>query len=271
MAGINAHLKIAGKEPLVLKRDEAYIGVLIDDLVSKGVDEPYRMFTSRAEYRILLRQDNADLRLTELSYKLGLASEARFRLVESKYSSVNSLVKYFDKTSVEPDQVNEYLLESGTATIPQKRRISDILSRPQIDIISFLKILSNEEIVSITQNNVQESYMDNSREYRQIDTLPYKISKGIVSESPEEEIVLSAEILIKYRGYIEREQRIADKILKLEDVAIPDGFDFSKVNSLSMESRQKLMKHSPKTIAQASRIPGVSPADVSVLLIFFGR
>lgn len=281
MAGINAALAVDGKEPFVLRRDEAYIGVLIDDLVTKGVDEPYRMFTSRAEYRILLRQDNADLRLTEKGYKVGLVSEDRFRLVQMKYSKVLSVEETLDTTSAVPDIVNDWLQENNSSPLQQKRRISELLSRPQIFIRPLLDCLpQGREIL----NSVKEVSEDNrsSKEFNNSGsagdnfiTLPYQTPvEGFTQEAQailENEILESVEIAVKYRGYIQREQRIADKILKLENVIIPDNFDFLKVTSLSIESRQKLMKHRPTTIAQASRIPGVSPADVSVLLVYFGR
>lgn len=282
MAGINAALACDDKAPLVLRRDEAYIGVLIDDLVTKGVDEPYRMFTSRAEYRILLRQDNADLRLTKLGYAAGLVSEDRMRLVENKYATVTSLTDKIDSTSVDPTVVNGYLESKNSSPLPQKRKMYELLARPQIDLVSLLEnVPVGEEMkadaagvnekspLSKAFNNVGTGAEDNFIE------LPYQTPTAGFTQSAEsilkDEILESVEIAVKYRGYIQREQRIADKILKLEDVVIPDNFDFLKVTSLSIESRQKLMKHRPTTIAQASRIPGVSPADVSVLLIYFGR
>ena len=282
MAGINAALACDDKAPLVLRRDEAYIGVLIDDLVTKGVDEPYRMFTSRAEYRILLRQDNADLRLTKLGYAAGLVSEDRMRLVENKYATVTSLTDKIDSTSVDPTVVNGYLESKNSSPLPQKRKMYELLARPQIDLVSLLENVPvgeemKAEAVGVNEksplskafNNVGTGAEDNFIE------LPYQTPTAGFTQSAEsilkDEILESVEIAVKYRGYIQREQRIADKILKLEDVVIPDNFDFLKVTSLSIESRQKLMKHRPTTIAQASRIPGVSPADVSVLLIYFGR
>lgn len=279
MAGINAALAVANKEPFILKRDQAYIGVLLDDLVTKGVDEPYRMFTSRAEYRILLRQDNADLRLTELSYKLGLASEFRYKLLCKKYEAVNSIESDFDSVSMKPESVNEFLESKGTSPLPQRRKLSDILSRPQIDIYSLLDNVPHGTIVMDMLESL-ESDISNITELSNISScnLPYsRTSLGVNAVSNQgtfsikQEVLESVEISIKYRGYIDRERKIADKILKLENVVIPDTFDFSKVTSLSIESRQKLIKHKPQTIAQASRIPGVSPADISVLLVFFGR
>ena len=282
MAGINAALACDNKEPFVLKRDQAYIGVLIDDLVTKGVDEPYRMFTSRAEYRILLRQDNADLRLTKLGYEIGLVSEDRMRLVDSKYETVNNLTEFFDNTSAEPQMVNQFLEENNSAPLSQKRRMSELLSRPQISIKPLLENIKQKNEVYSKINQVSEitpisrGFNNSGRrgEDKFMD-LPYQTPTAGFTEQANsilpDELLESVEIAVKYRGYIQREQRIADKILKLENIAIPADFDFLKVTSLSIESRQKLMKHRPTTIAQASRIPGVSPADVSVLLIYFGR
>jgi tRNA uridine 5-carboxymethylaminomethyl modification enzyme len=282
MAGINAALACDGRDPFVLKRDQAYIGVLIDDLVTKGVDEPYRMFTSRAEYRILLRQDNADLRLTKLGYEIGLVSEDRMRLVDNKYSTVTELTEFFDNTSAEPQMVNQFLEENNSAPLSQKRRMSELLSRPQISIKPLLNnIRQKDEVYSkiglvSAETPISRGFNNSGRngEDKFMD-LPYQtptseFTPEALSILPDE-LLESVEIAVKYRGYIQREQRIADKILKLENIAIPADFDFLKVTSLSIESRQKLMKHRPTTIAQASRIPGVSPADVSVLLIYFGR
>lgn len=235
MAGINAHLKITGKEPFILKRDQAYIGVLIDDLITKGVDEPYRMFTSRAEYRILLRQDDADLRLTPLGRNVGLVDEFRYETMMRKYEEVDKAVSFLKDYSLKPEMINPYLVSVGSAPISISKKADDILSRPQVQ----LKDL--------------------------IDLVP----RGTILE--DSQILESAEIRIKYSGYIEREKRIAEKILRLEDLPIPEDFDFQKVQSLSMECRIKLNRYRPRTIAQASRISGVSPADISVLLVYFGR
>ncbi len=281
MAGINASLAQQGMEPLILKRDQAYIGVLIDDLVTKGVDEPYRMFTSRAEYRILLRQDNADARLTKMGYDIGLATEDRYRIMMSKYGAVNNIQNYCDETSVEPSNVNTYLEAIGTSVINQKRKISDIISRPQVKINQYLDDVPRGTFVNDELNNLDSCAILTDGEAQMIEyNLPYTQGLSLVGSSEERsvetislknEVLESVEIAIKYKGYIERERRLADKILKLENLPIPEGFDFSNVTSLSIESRQKLIKHQPKTIAQASRIPGVSPADISVLLVFFGR
>lgn len=298
MAGVNAHLKLNGSEPLVLKRDEAYIGVLIDDLVTKGVDEPYRMFTSRAEYRILLRQDNADLRLTRVGFNIGLATKERLELTELKYSYVKSLVAFMEETSVLPDEINDYLERVGSSKVSQKKRLAEILTRPQIEINEllrsvprgtfensqkfnelqhlFLLVLNNELITHNPQpDNTKQLFGLIKRYMLSTGELPYKHTSeedGVIAFNLfVKEIVSSAEIFVKYRGYIEREKRIAEKILRLEDVKIPDDFNYQSLKSLSTESRQKLEKHRPRTISQASRIPGVSPADISILLVYFGR
>ncbi len=307
MAGINAHLKISGKEPLILKRDQAYIGVLIDDLVTKGVDEPYRMFTSRAEYRILLRQDNADLRLTPIAHEIGLASEERMNLLTKKYIAVSALTEFLDNSSLLPEEINSYLINVNSSEIIQKKKISDILCRPHVNILDVLKIvpretyndyiqqkeqvesfsfavdfiksvslisgedLSASKAYNVLANNLSEAFHAVKDAFK----LPYEVDvykdKSTSAELSVKEIIESAEILIKYRGYIDREKRIATKILKLEDVKIPENYDFASLKSLSIESRQKLEKHRPKNISQASRIPGVSPSDISVLLVCFGR
>lgn len=234
MAGINAALKVKGEKPFVLKRDEAYIGVLIDDLITKGVDEPYRMFTSRAEYRILLRQDNADYRLTPLSYAIGLASKERYDAVVKKYSNVASLVDYLSTHNVKPAQINPLLESRGSSPIVESKKLSYIATRPEV----------------------------------KVDDLMEFVPRGTNYSKEELE---SADISIKYKSYIEREKQMADKIKHLENLIIPRGFDFSKVTSLSIECRQKLERYKPETIAQASRISGVSPSDISVLLLYFGR
>ncbi len=240
MAGINAALSIQGKESLVLSRDSSYIGVLIDDLVTKGVDEPYRMFTSRAEYRILLRQDNADERLTPIGIKLGLVRDNRKELFEYKYASVKELVKIINKTSVTQNEINPILELKGTAPISQTRKLVDILLRPQISINDLLFIKPLNE------------YYNSLLRIR-------------------EEIFEQADIIVKYSGYIEREKLIASKISRLENIRISETFDFHSLQSLSTEARQKLTRIRPNTIGQASRIPGVSPSDINVLLVFLGR
>lgn len=285
MAGINAHLKVAGKEPFILKRDEAYIGVLIDDLITKGVDEPYRMFTSRAEYRILLRQDNADFRLTPLSHSIGLADDFRYDYVMRKYEAVDKIENFFNEYSIRPEAVNDYLQKKSTAVIPSRRRLSELVSRPQVSV---------SEIVEYVPRGTTEKYgigeddfapdMSGSEESvslkNALDAVAFGDANSVSSESENSdklsriyrsELLDVVDIHIKYKGYIERERQVADKILRLENLVIPDGFDFDRVASLSIECRQKLKKYAPKTIAQASRISGVSPADISVLLVYFGR
>lgn len=240
MAGINAHRALKGEEAIVLKRDEAYIGVLIDDLVTKGVDEPYRMFTSRAEYRILLRQDNADLRLTPIGHEIGLVSEERYAHFLQKKSSVESLVAFTRAQSIKADEINDYLESVGQDPLNQGRKLYDILMRN-----------------NVTFETLQE-------------VLP-KLRRFIESQGIDAEAIEEAEIQIKYKGYIEREKFIAEKLHRLENIRIPEDFDFFSMNSLTIEARQKLNRIRPKTIGQASRIPGVSPADVNVLLVKFGR
>ena len=239
MAGINAALNVQDKKPFILKRNEAYIGVLIDDLITKGTEEPYRMFTSRAEYRTLLRQDNADLRLTPLSFKLGLASKERMERVVEKQEKTDLFVKYLKDTSVRPDVINPILEENNSAPILQSMKLFKIAARPQLSFNDIRKIPYVEDFV--VMNNI-----DN-------------------------EIVEQTEIHVKYAGYIEKEKNQADKLNRLENVAIPSTFNYSKVKSLSIEARQKLTKIKPITISQASRISGVSPSDVSVLLVYMGR
>lgn len=251
IAGINAHLKVHQLDPFVLRRDEAYIGVLIDDLITKGVDEPYRMFTSRAEYRILLRQDNADLRLTEKSYKIGLASEERYRLMQEKYETISSLFAMCDAVNLRADAVNDYLSACGSAVLTESKRVSDLASRPEISLAGLLDFVPRGTFDKFSVR-LPESDDPNSALRRK-------------------EIVDSVEIEIKYKGYIEREKSIAEKISRLEDLKIPQDFDFEKVSGLTIECRQKLARYKPSTIAQASRISGVSPADISVLLVYFGR
>ncbi len=235
LAGINAHLKIKEKDPFILGRDSSYIGVLIDDLVTKGVDEPYRMFTSRAEYRVLLRQDNADERLTEQSHSIGLASEERYALTMQKYEQVSALTDFCDSVNVTAKQANSYLESVGSSPLGDSKKISEVALRPEVNLEELLKI----------------------------------VPRG--TQSYDKKVIESVEITLKYRGYIDREKRMAEKLHKLEDLTIPDGFDFDRVSGLTIECRQKLKRYNPKTIAQASRISGVSPADISVLLVYFGR
>ena len=240
MAAINAHQKNNSLPEFILGRDEAYIGVLIDDLVSKGVDEPYRMFTSRAEYRILLRQDNADLRLTEKAYNIGLATAERYQQTERKRNNIKLLRSFIDKYSITPENINPYLESLSQSPINQKRKLVDIAIRNGI----YLENLAEE----ITELN-----------------------DFIIKNSISYEVVKSVETLLKYDGYIERERMMAEKLTRLESLKISPEFDFMALISLSIESRQKLTKIRPSTIGQASRIPGVSPSDINVLLVFFGR
>lgn len=239
MAGINAHLKIQEKDPLILKRDEAYIGVLIDDLITKGTEEPYRMFTSRAEYRTLLRQDNADFRLTPKSFEIGLASEKRMRRMEHKFGQAEKMVQFFKDISVTVSEMNPILEARESAPIVQSDKLFKLLSRPQI---AFADIANLE-----------------------------KVTEYINIHHPDKEILEQAEIQVKYSGYIDRERTNADKLTRLEDVKIPENFDYEKIKSMSIEAKQKLGRIRPVTISQASRISGVSPSDISVLLIHMGR
>ena len=240
MAGINAHRSLHNLEPIVLKRDEAYIGVLIDDLVTKGVDEPYRMFTSRAEYRILLRQDNADARLTPLGYKIGLVSEEKYDNLLKKLSSVESLISFLRKQSVKIGEIDSYLISVGEEPLTQGRKLYDIVLRSGVTLKSLIEVVP-------------------------------RLKKFVEKEEFTTEVLDQTEIQIKYRGYIERERFFADKLHRLENIAIPEDFDFNAMQSLTIEARQKLTRIRPTTIGQASRIPGVSPADINVLLVKFGR
>lgn len=241
LAGINAHVNCHGGEPFTLRRDEAYIGVLIDDLITKGVDEPYRMFTSRAEYRILLRQDNADERLTRKSHEWGLASSERVQLLDAKEEKVNEIIEFASNFSIKADRINPFLEQLGTSPLKQGVKLIDLITRPTID----LELMSQE-------------------------VAPLKEMLGSIEER-KEEIIESANIKVKYSGYIKRERLVADKLTRLEDIRIKDRFNYNEIQSLSTEARQKLTKINPETIAQASRIPGVSPNDISVLLILLGR
>ena len=240
MAGINAHRSLRGEEEVVLGRDEAYIGVLIDDLVTKGVDEPYRMFTSRAEYRILLRQDNADQRLTPLGYKIGLVGEEKYENLLKKNAAVESFISMLRATSVKIGEIDSYLISIGEEPLSQGKKLYDIVLRSNVTISDL--------------SNVHK-----------------KLAKYIAENDLKREIVEQAEIQIKYRGYIERERYYAEKMHRLENIAIPESFDFNALQSLTIEARQKLSRIRPTTLGQASRIPGVSPADINVLLVKFGR
>jgi tRNA uridine 5-carboxymethylaminomethyl modification enzyme len=241
IAGINAHINCHGGEPFTLARDEAYIGVLIDDLVTKGVDEPYRMFTSRAEYRILLRMDDADMRLTEKAWKLGLAKDDRYTLLKKKREAIERIVSFARNYSIKAALINDSLEKLGTTPLRQGCKLIDLINRPQI-----------------TVENIAEHV---------------PAFKRVLDEITErkEEIIEAAEILIKYEGYIGRERIIADKLARLESIKIKGKFDYNSIQSLSTEARQKLVKIDPETIAQASRIPGVSPSDINVLLVLSGR
>ena len=239
VAGVNAHNRVHGKDEFVLSRSEAYIGVLIDDLITKGTEEPYRMFTSRAEYRTLLRQDNADERLTPRSYEIGLASADRMKALEKKRNAVNSFVSFLEKTSVKADEINPILEEKGTALVKQSSKIIRTIARPQIEL---------EDVFELPKI---KSYLDEHK--------------------PTKDVIEQVGIIIKYQGYINKEKANADKLNRLENVKIPSSFDYSKLKSLSIEARQKLEAIKPTTISQASRISGVSPSDISVLLVYMGR
>ena len=241
IAGINAHINCYGGEPFVLGRDEAYIGVLIDDLVTKGVDEPYRMFTSRAEYRILLRQDDADMRLTERAYKIGLVKQDRYDMLCSKRKAVQGIIEFTKKFSIKAALINDALVKLGTAPLTHGCKLIDLIIRPQITIESIAEYIPS-----------------------------FKAMLDKITDR-KEEIIEAAEVLIKYQGYIDRERMIADKIPRLEALRIKGRFDYNSLNSLSTEARQKLIKIDPETLAQASRIPGISPSDINVLLVLLGR
>lgn len=241
MAGLNAALKCQGKSPLVLRRNEAYIGVLIDDLVTKGVDEPYRMFTSRAEYRVLLRQDDADMRLTEKSYRLGLASTERYNYMVKKRDEIDHFIQFADNFSIKAALINPALEQIGTTPLERGCRLADLIGRPQVTIKNLMPHIT-------ALRTEVERFTDR-----------------------QDEIIEAAEIRIKYKGYIEREQQAADKMLRLENIRIKDRFDYAKIDQITIEARQKLARINPETLAQASRIPGVSPCDISVLLVLMGR
>jgi tRNA uridine 5-carboxymethylaminomethyl modification enzyme len=237
MAGINAHLKVNHQEAFILKRSEAYIGVLIDDLISKGTKEPYRMFTSRAEFRTLLRQDNADLRLTEMSYRMGLASQERMEKVIKKNNEVDQLKAIFRETVLEPAEINEFFTEKSSATIQERQKLERILLRPNINI---------QEMQGIEKvQNILEQFDPQSVE--------------------------QAEIQVKYQVYLDKEKELVGRMKQLEDLEIPEQFDYLRINSLGAEAREKLSKARPKTLGQASRISGINPSDVQILMVFMGR
>ena len=254
MAGVNAHRKISGEQPLVLGRDESYIGVLIDDLVTKGVDEPYRMFTSRAEYRILLRQDNADMRLTEKSHAIGLVSAERYRLYSVKRDMIESMIRHLQQTTVQPNKVNDYLCRIGSSPLSRPVHCSELVARPGVILTELIDL--DAELQSVFDS-------------------AFSMIEGLYSDKEKsvfrQELTEAVEIEIKYDGYIRRERQMADKLHRLEAVRLPDDFDYMSVQSLSTEARLKLSSIRPATIAEASRIPGVGPNDISVLLLLMGR
>ena len=239
MAGINAHLKVKEQQPLIIKRNEAYIGVLIDDLITKGTEEPYRMFTSRAEYRTLLRQDNADFRLTPMSHNIGLASDERLRLMEEKKQKSEAFIDFFKESSVTPEVINPILEEKDSAIVKQSDKLFKPLSRPNITMQDMQKI-------DFVTSYINQHDLDH-------------------------EVLQQTEIQIKYAGYIAKEKNNADKLNRLEGIKIPEGFDYSKLKSLSYEAKEKLTAIKPVTVSQASRISGVSPNDISVMLVYMGR
>jgi tRNA uridine 5-carboxymethylaminomethyl modification enzyme len=241
MAGINAHLKLAEQEPFILRRDEAYIGVLIDDLITKGTEEPYRMFTSRAEFRILLRQDNADLRLTPRAHAIGLADDNRMRRVEEKRRFTKALTKAMQGESIAPEVANEVIVPRGTSPLKQKVRLFELLLRPQVNYTDL-------EALSTQTKELADSFGDLRAE-----------------------VVEQVEIDVKYDGYLEKEREMAEKLTRLDEVPLDLEMDYARLTSLSIEARQKLDKIRPATLGQASRISGVSPADLSVLMIYLGR
>lgn len=295
MAGINASLLVQDKDPFILNRDESYIGVLIDDLITKGVDEPYRMFTSRAEYRILLRQDNADFRLTSKSHEIGLADEFRYSYTSRKYDRIQQFVDFSDSNNITAGQANDYLQSIGETPIKESKLITDIVSRPDVKYSSIIKNVPRGTKLLDELNGDIELIPDSTPySFSEIDSVKFTslfdayqvlsfnqsmpISddalhnyKGKVFDNYSREILDNAEILLKYRGYIVREKQLADKISHLESLIIPDGYDYDKISGLSIECRQKLKRYLPRTIGQASRISGVSPSDISILLIHFGR
>lgn len=295
MAGINASLLVQDKNQFILNRDESYIGVLIDDLITKGVDEPYRMFTSRAEYRILLRQDNADFRLTSKSHEIGLADEFRYSYTSRKYDRIQQFVDFSDSNNITAVQANDYLQSIGETPIKESKLITDIVSRPEVKYASIIKnVPRGTKILNELNGDIELIPDSTPYSFGEVDSnkltslfdayqiLSFNQSMPIsddtltdyrtkVFENYSREILDNAEILLKYRGYIVREKQLADKISHLESLIIPDGYDYDKISGLSIECRQKLKKYLPRTIGQASRISGVSPSDISILLIHFGR
>lgn len=295
MAGINASLLVQDKDPFILNRDESYIGVLIDDLITKGVDEPYRMFTSRAEYRILLRQDNADFRLTSKSHEIGLADEFRYSYTSRKYDRIQRFVDFSDSNNITAVQANDYLQSIGETPIKESKLITDIVSRPEVKYASIIKnVPRGTKLLNELNGDIELIPDSTPYSFGEVDSnkftslydayqiLSFNQSMPIsddtltdyrtkVFENYSREILDNAEILLKYRGYIVREKQLADKISHLESLIIPDGYDYDKISGLSIECRQKLKRYLPRTIGQASRISGVSPSDISILLIHFGR
>lgn len=295
MAGINASLLVHDRDPFILNRDESYIGVLIDDLITKGVDEPYRMFTSRAEYRILLRQDNADFRLTSKSHEIGLADEFRYSYTSRKYDRIQQFVDFSDSNNITAVQANDYLQSIGETPIKESKLITDIVSRPEVKYASVIKnVPRGTKILNELNGDIEfipdsTPYSFGEVDYNKFTSLfdAYQILsfnqsmpisddtltdyRTKVFENYSREILDNAEILLKYRGYIVREKQLADKISHLESLIIPNGYDYDKISGLSIECRQKLKRYLPRTIGQASRISGVSPSDISILLIHFGR
>lgn len=295
MAGINASLLVQNKDPFILNRDESYIGVLIDDLITKGVDEPYRMFTSRAEYRILLRQDNADFRLTSKSHEIGLADEFRYSYTSRKYDRIQQFVDFSDSNNITAVQANDYLQSIGETPIKESKLITDIVSRPDVKYASIIKnVPRGTKLLNELNGDIELIPDSTPYSFGEVDSnkftslydayqiLSFNQSMPIsddtltdyrtkVFENYSREILDNAEILLKYRGYIVREKQLADKISHLESLIIPDGYDYDKISGLSIECRQKLKRYLPRTIGQASRISGVSPSDISILLIHFGR
>lgn len=293
MAGINAALLVQEKEPFILKRDEAYIGVLIDDLITKGVDEPYRMFTSRAEYRILLRQDNSDYRLTEKSYQLGLADEYRYSFTCRKYDNVSKIIEYSENNNVSGKQVSTYFQEIEESPLSESKKISDVVTRPNVRLEKviecvpcgtnlLIKIKEDKSVIysgcymsdlkDVPSGSMRNAYsvLQKNQSLQFNDNIALSYSK-LVFQDCYLHVIEAAEIYIKYKGYIGRERQLADKIQHLDSLAIPEGYDFDKISGLSIECRQKLYKYSPPTIGHASRIPGISPSDIAVLLLYFGR